>query len=166
MYREACTTVAANIMEAYRMTTRKDRWLRGVIALAVAGLVASCQTTPQEQPKAQVEKQVAKVEADGMQRVRVVAGGYFFKPNHIVVKANTPVEILVSRESGMTPHDLVIQAKDAGINVELDLSTEVRRVAFTPTKPGRYAIFCSKKPPFGGASHRERGMEGVLEVVP
>ena len=35
-----------------------------------------------------------------MQRVRVVAGSYFFKPNHIVVKANVPVELLASREAG------------------------------------------------------------------
>ena len=32
--------------------------------------------------------------------MRVVAGSYFFKPNHIVVKVNMPVEILASREAG------------------------------------------------------------------
>src|SRR5262245_19987114 len=148
------------------MNTCKAQWMRRVVALAAVGIAAGCQTPAQEKPQAPVEKQVAKVEADGMQRVRVVAGSYFFKPNTIVVKVNTPVEILASREAGMTPHDLVIQAKDAGINVERDLSTETNRITFTPTKVGKYAIYCSKKPPFGGAAHRERGMEGVLEVVP
>jgi plastocyanin len=60
------------------------------------------------------------------------------------------------------PHDLLIDGQD----VKLDLASEPRSIKFTPKKPGKYAIYCSKKPPLGGASHRERGMEGVLEVVP
>jgi plastocyanin domain-containing protein len=144
---------------------------RLIATLAAMGLAlaAGCQTPTEQKPRPPGEQQahVAKVEADGMQRVRVIAGSYFFKPSHIVVKVNTPVEILASREAGMAPHDLVIQAPDAGINVERDLETKVAtRIAFTPTKVGRYPIYCSKKPPLGGASHRERGMEGVLEVVP
>jgi len=34
-----------------------------------------------------------------------------------------------------------------------------------PRKPGKYLMYCSKKPPLM-ASHRERGMEGILEVLP
>jgi plastocyanin len=139
-------------------------------AVGAAGLLltAGCQTTPAQQPRPQGEKQpqLVKLDHDGVQRVRVVAGSYFFKPSHIVVKVNTPVEILASREAGMTPHDLVIRAQDAGIDVEYDLPTQMQRILFTPKKVGKYPIYCSKKPPFGGASHRERGMEGVLEVVP
>ena len=100
-----------------------------------------------------------------MQRIRIVAGSYFFKPHHIVVKANVPVELLASRESGITPHNLVIRAPDAGVSVDEDLGTEPKKIAFTATKPGKYAIYCSKKLPFV-AGHREKGMEGVLEVVP
>ena len=107
----------------------------------------------------------AKPDADGVQRVRLVAGSYFFKPNHIVVKANVPVELAASRESGITPHDLVIRAEEAGINVKEDLASEPKKIAFTPTKPGKYPIYCSKKLPFM-AGHREKGMEGILEVVP
>jgi plastocyanin len=121
-------------------------------------LLAGCQSTI-EQP-AQVA-QTAKADPDGVQRVRVVAGSYFFKPNHIIVKAGVPVELLVAREAGMVPHDLLIE--EAGVKQEL--STEPTRISFTPRKAGRYVIYCSKKPPLM-ASHRERGMEGVLEVVP
>jgi heme/copper-type cytochrome/quinol oxidase subunit 2 len=71
------------------------------------------------------------------------------------------VEIVASREAGMVPHDLVID----DLGVKQDLSTEPVKIVFTPKKAGRYAIYCSKKPPIM-ASHRERGMEGVLEVVP
>jgi plastocyanin len=134
--------------------------------LAVLTLAAGCQTAREEPSPAQEQKQAQVVNADqdGVQRVRIVAGSYFFKPSHIVVKVNMPVELVVSRESGLTPHDLVIRAQDAGIVVDQDLATEARKIAFTPKKVGKYAFYCSKKPPLL-ASHRERGMEGVLEVV-
>jgi len=114
---------------------------------------------------AQEPPQVVKPDADGVQRVRLVAGSYFFKPNHIVVKANVPVELSASRESGITPHDLVIRAEEAGINVKEDLASDPKKIAFTATRPGKYPIYCSKKLPFM-AGHREKGMEGILEVVP
>lgn len=114
---------------------------------------------------AQQAPQVVKPDADGVQRVRLVAGSYFFKPNHIVVKANVPVELTASRESGITPHDLVIRAEEAGINVKADLGSDPKKIAFIATKPGKYPIYCSKKLPFM-AGHREKGMEGILEVVP
>lgn len=115
--------------------------------------------------RAQEPAQPVKPDADGVQRVRLVAGSYFFKPNHIVVKVNVPVELTASRESGITPHDLLIRAEDAGINVKEDLGTEPKRITFTAIRPGKYAIYCSKKLPFM-AGHREKGMEGILEVVP
>lgn len=49
-----------------------------------------------------------------------------------------PVELLASRESGITPHNLVIQAQDAGVMVDVELATEPKRIAFTATKPGKY----------------------------
>ena len=110
-------------------------------------------------------QELVKPDGDGVQRVRVVAGSYFFKPNHIVVKANVPVELTASRESGITPHDFVIRAEEAGLNVKEDLATDPKKITFTATKPGKYAIYCSKKLPFV-AGHREKGMEGILEVVP
>ena len=111
------------------------------------------------------EKVVATMDADGVQRVRILGGSYFFKPGHIVVKVNVPVELLASRESGITPHNLLIQAPEAGLKVEEDLGTEPKKIAFKPTAVGKYPIYCSKKLPFM-AGHREKGMEGVLEVVP
>ena len=133
---------------------------------AAAALAAGCQTAPEHKPAAAPqEKQVAKTDSDGVQRVQVVAGSYFFKPNYIGVKANVPVEFAARKEPGMAPHNLVIKAPEAGLAVEEDLATEPRKVAFTATRPGKYEIYCSKKPPVG-QSHRERGMVGVLEVVP
>jgi plastocyanin len=106
-----------------------------------------------------------KPDADGVQRIRVTSGSYFFKPERIVVKANVPVELLASRESGVTPHNLVIKAQEAGVMVDEDLATDPKKITFTATRPGKYPFYCSKKLPFM-AGHREKGMQGVLEVVP
>src|ERR671922_2601366 len=94
--------------------------------LATFALLAGCQTASKDESSAapQKEKQVVKVDKDGVQRIRLVGGSYFFKPNHIVVKANVPVELLASREGGVTPHNLVIKAPEAGIAIEQDLATE------------------------------------------
>ena len=106
------------------------------------------------------------VSADGEAvQVRVVAGEYFFKPSRLTAKVDKPVELLVSREAGIVPHSLVIDAPAAGINIREDLSTEPRKVTFTPTTAGIYPFHCDKKLLFF-AGHREKGMEGVLEVVP
>ena len=144
--------------------------MRVFIAMAAvtgALLAAGCQTGDKDhastqQPK---EKHTAKAEKDGVQRVKLVGGSYFFKPAHIVVKANVPVEFLASREPGMAPHNLVIKAPEAGITIEEELTTEPKKIVFTAKKPGKYEFYCAKKPPLL-ASHRERGMVGVLEVVP
>ncbi len=137
------------------------------LGFLLVALAAGCQSAGEKPPAQERGKpQVVKVDQDGVQRITVVAGSYFFKPSHIVVKAGTPVEILASREAGLAPHDLVIQAPDGGATlVQQDLATEPRKIAFTPRKPGKYPMYCSKKPPLM-ASHRERGMEGILEVVP
>ena len=113
---------------------------------------------------AENEPFTATIGEDGVQRVEMVGGGYFYRPNHIIVKVNVPVELKVSKEGGIVPHDLVIDAPDAGITVRESLSSEPKVIKFTPTKVGKYPFYCSKKPPFF-KSHREKGMEGVLEVV-
>ncbi len=112
----------------------------------------------------QKEVHVAKVDPDGVQRVRIVGGDYFFKPKHIVVKVNMPVELSASREAGIVPHALVIKEPEAGIAVDEEITTEIKKIAFTATAVGKYPFFCSNRLLFF-ASHRERGMEGILEVV-
>lgn len=115
---------------------------------------------------AESQAQSPAVPAEGGEiQLRVTAGEYFFKPSRLTVKVNQLVRIVVSREAGIVPHNLVINAPSAGLNIKEDLTTEPKSITFTPTAVGVYAIYCDKKLPFL-ASHRERGMEGVLEVVP
>lgn len=114
---------------------------------------------------AQESATVVPVDKDGVQRVDIVGGSYFFKPNHIVVKVNIPVELQVSKEKGIVPHDIAAKSPEAGIEFKENLSTTPKIIQFTPTKVGTYPFYCTKKVPFS-KSHRERGMEGVIEVVP
>jgi plastocyanin len=107
---------------------------------------------------------IVPMDKDGVQRVEVLGGDYFFKPSHIVVKVNQPVELVVRKDGRIVPHSLVIDAPEAGIKVNVSLSHDPQTIAFTPTKTGSYPFYCDKKPWFL-ASHREKGMEGVLEVV-
>ena len=108
---------------------------------------------------------VVPVSKDGVQRVEIVGGSYFFKPKYIVVKVNIPVELKVSKESGLAPHNIVAKSPEAGIEFQESMSSTPKTIKFTPTKVGKYPIYCSKKAPFS-KSHRDKGMEGVIEVVP
>jgi plastocyanin len=110
------------------------------------------------------KRAVATVDTDGVQRVEIIGGEYFFDPNYIVVKVNKPVELTIKKEGGYTPHDIVVKAPEAGISFSESLAKEPKVIQFTPTTVGKYPMYCSKKLPFI-KSHRDRGMEGMIEVV-
>ncbi len=111
------------------------------------------------------EKRVeAKMDADGVQRMEVLGGDYYFDPNVIVVKVNVPVELRIRKTGGIAPHTFVLKAPEAGIDIDETLATEPKPVRFTPTKTGRYSFECSKRLLFF-KSHKDRGMHGILEVV-
>ena len=97
-------------------------------------------------------------------RVTINVGSYYFKPDRITVKVGTPVELTLVKEAGITPHNFVIRAPEAGIDIEKEVGSDPTTITLTPTAAGKFPFYCGKKPPFF-ASHRERGMEGVLEVV-
>jgi heme/copper-type cytochrome/quinol oxidase subunit 2 len=108
---------------------------------------------------------VATVGPTGVQRVEVLGGNYWFEPNHIVVRLDVPVELSVSKESGAIPHDISMKSPEAGMDFVQSLRTTPNTIRFTPTKTGVYPFYCSKISP-SGKTQRERGMEGVIEVVP
>ncbi len=105
----------------------------------------------------------ATVDKDGIQRVTVVAGSYYFDPDYIVVKVNVRVELTIRKEAGI-PHSFVVQAPDAGIDLNEPLNTEPKVISFTPTKTGKYPFYCDRRFLFF-KSHRDRGMEGPIEVT-
>jgi len=107
---------------------------------------------------------IVPIDKDGVQRVEILGSDYYFKPTHIVVKVNLPVELKVRKDGYIIPHNIVIEAPEAGIKVNETLSRDPKAITFTPTRVGKYLMYCDKKPPLM-ASHREKGMEGLLEVV-
>jgi len=118
----------------------------------------------QQLDKGQVKEFVATVDADGVQRVEVIAGSYYFNPNRIVVKVGVPLELKLRKIVGLAPHDFVLKAPEAGLDIFESLDSKGKTVTVTPTKAGTYHFHCSKKVLFF-PSHRDSGMEGVLEVV-
>lgn len=143
-----------------------NRKIGGLIVVSLAVLLAAALPAGAQDAKSAAPEApfVVPVAADGIQKVDVLGGGYFFKPKHLVVKVNVPVELMVTKEKGMVPHNIMIKAPEAGIDFNVEMKTTPTPVSFTPTKPGTYPMLCTKK--FLWMSHKEKGMEGVLEVVP
>jgi hypothetical protein len=124
--------------------------------LAVAALLLSGMAHPQEIPSA------ASTGADGVQRVTIVGGDYFFHPDRITARANEPLEINISIEPGMIPHSFVLDGPDGRHLANVELSTEVQ-VIHLNLKAGHYVFYCPNRL-FWFKNHRERGMAGVMEL--
>ncbi len=135
-----------------------------MVMLAALAVSAQDAAVTAPAPPAGEAPYVVPVAADGIQRVDVLGGSYFFKPKHVIVKANLPVELRVAKEKGLVPHNIVLKAPEAGIDFDVEMKNTPTPIAFTPTKPGTYPMVCTKK--FLWMTHKAKGMEGVLEVVP
>lgn len=111
------------------------------------------------------EVHVATIDNDGVQRIHIVGGNYFFGPERVVVKVNTPVELSLGKERGVVPHTFVIDAPAAGMAIDEELGDELKKVVFVPTVTGSFPFYCRNRLLFF-KSHRDKGMKGILEVVP
>lgn len=107
---------------------------------------------------------IATVDTDGVQRVTISGGSYFFEPDHIIVKVNVPVELTIKKESGIVPHNIIINAPDADMDINESLSDKPKIIQLIPKKVGKYPFYCDKRLLFF-KSHKEKGMEGVIEVI-
>lgn len=110
------------------------------------------------------ETVVALIGEDGVQRAEMIGGEYYFKPERLVLIVNVPVELTVKKEPGMVPHDIIMEAPEAGMEFTVSFDKAGEVISFTPTKTGEFPFYCGKKLLFF-KSHRERGMEGLIEVV-
>ena len=96
--------------------------------------------------------------------IEVTLDSYSITPDHIVVHVNEPVTLKVTNKATLIPHDLVIKAPEAGIDVAVDLRAgKSGEATFTPTRTGTYEMFCDKKLLFF-KSHKDKGMHGMLVV--
>lgn len=101
---------------------------------------------------------------DMVQRATIILDSYSYTPSHLIVQAGKPVELVLTSITSITPHNFILKDESAGLSIERDVGAgKTVTVQFTPTKPGTYAFYCDKKLLFL-PSHREKGMEGKLEV--
>ena len=123
--------------------------LRRILPVLLTTLCATAQAAePQATP------QVIEVKLDS----------YTIKPDKITVKAGQPVTLKVKNEASFIPHNLIIKAPQAGVEVKVDVGAgKSGEVSFTPTQPGSYEMICDKSPPIG-KSHKAKGMHGLLIV--
>jgi heme/copper-type cytochrome/quinol oxidase subunit 2 len=104
------------------------------------------------------------IAADGVQRTTVTLDSYSYAPNHLIVEAGKPVELTLTSVTTMIPHNFIIKDPAGKLSVEQDVSAgKTVTITFTPTQPGIFPIYCDKRL-WPLPSHRDKGMEGTLEV--
>ena len=132
-----------------------------MLCCAAAGLISG---TPERASAQSAAPVVVQADPDGVQRATIVLDSYSYSPNHLVVQSGKPVELTLTSVTTLTPHNFVLKEPAAGLDIEKDVGAgKSLTVRFTPTQPGTFAFYCDKKLLFF-KSHREKGMEGRLEV--
>ena len=107
---------------------------------------------------------VIPVAADGVQRATVTLDSYSYSPNHLIVEAGKPVELTLTSVTTIIPQNFIIKDPAGSLSVEQDVSAgKTVTITFTPPQPGLFPIYCDKRL-WPLPSHRDKGMEGKLEV--
>ena len=107
---------------------------------------------------------VVPVGDDGVQRATITLDSYSYTPDYLVVQVGKPVELRLTSVTFITPHNFLLTDPAAGFTVEQEVRAgKTLTVRFTPTQTGVFIYYCDKKLLFI-ASHREKGMEGRLDV--
>jgi heme/copper-type cytochrome/quinol oxidase subunit 2 len=99
-----------------------------------------------------------------MQRATITLDSYSYAPNHIIVEAGKPVELTLTSVTTMIPHNFIIKDQAGNLLIEQDVGAgKTIIMTFTPAQPGTFSIYCDKRL-WPLPSHRDKGMEGKLEV--
>ena len=138
-------------------------WSALVVFLGIVfGTVAPAASYAAEEPSA--ETVVVPTDTDGVQRLTMVLDSYSYSPAHVIVQSGRPVEFLLRSVTTITPHNFILKEEDSGLALDRDVGAGKSAVLrFTPMQKGIFPFYCDKKLLFF-ASHREKGMEGKLEV--
>lgn len=104
------------------------------------------------------------VDSDGVQRTTVILDSYSYEPANLVVEKGKPVELTLKSVTVLTPHNFIVKDPAGGFSVEQDVGAgKTTILKFTPTQSGIFPIYCDKRL-WPLPSHRDKGMEGQLEV--
>jgi heme/copper-type cytochrome/quinol oxidase subunit 2 len=107
---------------------------------------------------------VVPVSSDGVQRATITLDSYSYTPNHLIVETGKSVELTLTSVTTIVPHNFIIKDPAGSLSVEQDVSAgKTMTVKFTPTQSGTFPIYCDKRL-WPLPSHRDKGMEGKLEV--
>lgn len=107
---------------------------------------------------------VVPVAQDGVQRATITLDSYSYTPNHLIVEAGKPVELTLTSVTTVTPHNFVLKEPAAGLAVDETVwGGKTVTVKFTPAQAGTFTFYCDKRL-WPMPSHRDKGMEGKLEV--
>ena len=140
--------------------------MRLIYMLATIGVLISVGITIvwAEEPSQPGPPVVLSVAEDGVQRATVTLDSYSYSPNHLIVAAGKPVELKLTSVTTMIPHNFIIKDPAGRLSVEQDVGAgKTVTITFTPTQRGTFAIYCDKRL-WPLPSHRDKGMEGKLEV--
>ena len=97
---------------------------------------------------------------------KVILGSYEIQPKQLQLIAGQSLTLRLVNIDTIIPHNFSIESPAGGLDINIDVQAgETVDVELTPTVPGRYKFFCRNKMLFM-KSHRERGMEGTLIVLP
>jgi heme/copper-type cytochrome/quinol oxidase subunit 2 len=134
--------------------------------LATVGLVIFISVTIVDaaEPSHPGPPMVIPVAEDAVQRATITLDSYSYTPNHLIVEAGKPVELTLISVTTIIPHNFIIKSPTGNLSVEQDVSAgKTVIIKFTPTQPGTFPIYCDKRL-WPLPSHRDKGMEGTLEV--
>jgi len=108
-----------------------------------------------------VQEVTATIGENNVQKIQVTAHSFWFEPNRIVVHAGVPVELEIHNGSWIVPHNMTVNAAEAGITVDASagIPARTKTVRFTPTQEGEYPFFCHVD------GHAGKGMKGTIVVV-
>jgi len=138
---------------------------RLAMALIVFGvLLAPTLLTADEPPPVAAPPVTAEVGADGVQRATIILDSYSYAPSHLIVQAGKPVELTLTSVTTIVPHNFILKDPTAGLAIEKDVSAgKTGKVVFTPTQAGTATFYCDRRL-WPMPSHRDKGMEGRLDV--
>ena len=129
------------------------------VLLAVAVPLSADEPPPVAAPPV-----TAEMGTDGVQRATITLDSYSYAPGHLIVQAGKPVELTLTSVTTLVPHNFILKDPAVGLNVEKDVSAgKTDKVTFTPTQAGIVTFYCDRRL-WPMPSHRDKGMEGKLEV--
>ncbi len=98
--------------------------------------------------------------------VEVTLGDYRYMPNNIQLIVDQPVVLHLVNVDSFTPHNFTLKDASDGLDVDIDIPAgEYIDVYLMPLVAGSHTFYCKNKL-WLMDSHREKGMEGTLTVIP